>query len=212
MAIEWIKTQGTVAYPQALSVMEQRVADILNGAANEAVWFLEHPPLYTSGTGAKPQDLLSTHDFPVYDAGRGGQYTYHGPGQRVVYIMLDLRKRGRDIRKFIATLEDIIIEPLGIFGITAERRDGRVGVWVRHTDGSEDKIAAIGVRVRRWVSFHGISVNIQPNLDHYGGIIPCGIQDHGVTSFEELGLNISMTDFDDAFQDVFERHFKSEAF
>jgi len=209
MAIEWIKTQGSIAYPQALAIMEDRVAKILDGTADEAVWLLEHPPLYTSGTGAKPQDLLSSHNFPVFDAGRGGQYTYHGPGQRVAYIMLDLRKRGRDIRKFVATLEDVVIETLGVFGIAGERREGRVGVWVTNQDGSEDKIAAIGVRVRRWVSFHGIAVNIHPDLSHYGGIIPCGIQDHGVTSFENLGLNASMTDFDEAFQDIFEQHFNA---
>lgn len=207
MAIEWIKTQGPIAYPKAMEFMEQRVADILANQADEAVWLLEHPPLYTSGTGAQPQDLLSTHQFPVFDAGRGGQYTYHGPGQRVVYIMLDLRKRGRDIRKFIATLENVIIESLAVFGIKGEKRDGRVGVWVAHGDGSEDKIAAIGVRVRRWVSFHGISINIHPDLSHYGGIIPCGIQEHGVTSFEKLGLSTSLTDFDEAFHDIFERHF-----
>jgi lipoyl(octanoyl) transferase len=209
MAIEWIKTQGGVPYEQAIRMMEQRVADIIEGRADEAVWLLEHPPLYTSGTGARPQDLINTDNFPVFDAGRGGQYTYHGPGQRVAYVMLDLRKRGKDIRKFIATLENVIIDTLAVFGVKGERREGRVGVWVQNPDGSEDKIAAIGVRVRRWVSFHGISINIDPDLSHYDGIIPCGIRDHGVTSLKKLGIPVDTTQVDEIFQDIFEQNFPS---
>ncbi|MGD8326496.1 MAG: lipoyl(octanoyl) transferase LipB [Sphingomonadales bacterium] len=209
MAIEWIKTQGGVSYEQAIRMMEQRVADIIEGRADEAVWLLEHPPLYTSGTGARPQDLINTDNFPVFDAGRGGQYTYHGPGQRVAYVMLDLRKRGKDIRKFIATLENVIIDTLAVFGVKGERREGRVGVWVQNPDGSEDKIAAIGVRVRRWVSFHGISINIDPDLSHYDGIIPCGIRDHGVTSLKKLGIPVDTTQVDEIFQDIFEQNFPS---
>lgn len=209
MAIEWIKTQGGVPYDQAIRTMEQRVADIIEGRADEAVWLLEHPPLYTSGTGARAEDLINKDNFPVFDAGRGGQYTYHGPGQRVAYVMLDLRKRGKDIRKFIATLENVIIETLAVFGVKGERREGRVGVWIQNPDGSEDKIAAIGVRVRRWVSFHGISINIDPDLSHYGGIIPCGIREHGVTSLKKLGIPVDATQVDEIFQDIFEQNFPS---
>lgn len=204
MSVEWITTSKPVAYPDALSKMDQRVADIIEQKADEAIWLLEHPPLYTAGTGAQEHDLLNRDQFPVFEAGRGGQFTYHGPGQRVAYTMLDLRKRGKDIRQFIHNLEETIIRALETFGIKGERREGRVGVWVFIENGQEAKIAAIGVRVRRWVSFHGVSININPDLRHYEGIIPCGIQKHGVTSMEQLGCHITMDDFDTAFQSSFE--------
>jgi lipoyl(octanoyl) transferase len=203
-----MKTQGQtsifgfsskpVPYPEALAHMEARVAAIASGEGQEQVWFLEHPPLYTSGTSAKPEDLLNPGDFPVYAAGRGGEYTYHGPGQRVAYVMLDLNKRGRDLRGFVKSLEGWIIAALGDFGLKGEVRDGRIGVWVPIAGGSEAKIAAIGIRVRKWVSFHGISLNVAPNLQHFEGIVPCGIRDFGVTSLADLGLEVSMDDVDAA--------------
>ncbi|SJZ35131.1 lipoyl(octanoyl) transferase [Enhydrobacter aerosaccus] len=191
--------------------MEARVADIHNGRASELLWLLEHPPLYTAGTSAKTADLLEPSRFPVHVAGRGGQYTYHGPGQRVVYTMLDLRARQRDVRRFVFDLEEWTIRTIARFGITAERRQGRVGVWVARPDkpplpdGStrEDKIAAIGVRIRHWVSFHGISINVEPDLSHYDGIVPCGISGHGVTSLVDLGLPVTMADLDAALADTF---------
>ncbi len=175
--------------------MEQRVADIRSGKSKELVWLLEHPPLYTSGTSADANDLIAPNRFPVYEAGRGGQYTYHGPGQRVVYVLLDLKKRKSDIRAFVLDLEDWIIDLLAQYQIKGEKREGRVGVWVDRGH-REDKIAAIGVRVRRWVSFHGISVNVDPDLTHYEGIVPCGIADHGVTSLTDLGIPVSMEEVD----------------
>jgi lipoyl(octanoyl) transferase len=190
--------------------MRARAAAIADGHAGELVWLVEHPPLYTAGTSARIEDLLQPHRFPVYDAGRGGQYTYHGPGQRVVYTMLDLRERGRDIRALVRALEGWIIDTLAQFNVAGERRDGRVGVWVRRPDkgpGSEDKIAAIGVRVSRWVSFHGISLNISPDLAHYGGIVPCGIADQGVTSLEDLGQIVAMEEADAALRASFEARF-----
>ena len=180
--------------------MEQRVADIHAGKAPELVWFLEHPPLYTAGTSAKSEDLLAADRFPIYDTGRGGQYTYHGPGQRVVYVMLDLTKRGRDVRKYVFKLEQWLIDTLAEFNVTAERREGRVGVWTTRSGDQgqtiEEKIGAIGVRVRKWVTFHGICLNVEPDLDHYGGIVPCGIAEHGVTSLVKLGRPVSMMDVD----------------
>jgi lipoyl(octanoyl) transferase len=176
--------------------MEERVAKINEGQANELVWLVEHPPLYTSGTSSKESDLLTPKRFPVYYAGRGGQYTYHGPGQRVVYVMLDLNKRSRDVRKYVADLERWIIESLAKFNVIGETREGRVGVWVERDGGREDKIAAIGVRVRKWVTFHGICINVEPNLSHYSGIVPCGISEHGVTSLVDLGLPVNMNDLD----------------
>ena len=189
--------------------MRARAAAIAAGEAGEAVWLLEHPPLYTAGTSAVPADLLSDR-FPVYDAGRGGQYTYHGPGQRVAYIMLDLRERGRDIRALVQSLEAWVIDTLAAYNIKAERRQGRVGVWVSRPDkglGREDKIAAIGVRVSKWVTFHGISLNVSPDLSHYDGIVPCGIADQGVTSFEDLGQLVSMPEVDSVLRTAFEAHF-----
>ncbi|PCI31734.1 MAG: lipoate-protein ligase B [Alphaproteobacteria bacterium] len=196
LPLEWKTTQGLTPYDEAMAVMEQRVADIHNGTASELVWFLEHPPLYTAGTSANPQDLVAPDRFPVHDVGRGGQYTYHGPGQRVVYVMLDLTKRGRDVRKYVFQLEQWIIDSLAEFTVIAERRDGRIGVWVTRDDGREEKIAAIGVRVRKWVSFHGICINVAPDLEHYSGIVPCGISEHGVASLESLGRSVTMADVD----------------
>ncbi|WP_210414135.1 lipoyl(octanoyl) transferase LipB [Luteithermobacter gelatinilyticus] len=196
--IEWDITDDLVPYEEALQRMEQRVQDIHDGTARELVWLLQHPPLYTAGTSADPIDLVDPDRFPVYAAGRGGQYTYHGPGQRVAYVMLDLRKRGRDVRKFVYDLEQWVINTLAEFNVTGERRPGRVGVWVDRGQGREDKIAAIGVRVRRWITFHGISLNVDPDLDHFSGIVPCGISEHGVTSLVDLGLPVTMHDVDAA--------------
>lgn len=190
--------------------MEARVAAIRAGRAAELVWLLEHPPLYTAGASAKPQDLLTPRRFPVYQAGRGGQYTYHGPGQRVAYVMLDLTRRKQDVRAFVHALEDWLIDTLAAFGVRGERRSDRVGVWVLRPDkgaGAEDKIAAIGIRVRRWVTFHGISLNVAPDLEHFSGIVPCGIRGHGVTSLADLGAPAAMGQVDAALRAAFERHF-----
>ena len=210
VAAEWIISTGEVPYPDALAGMKARAAAIAEGSAPEAVWLLEHPPLYTAGTSATAADLLVPNRFPVHEAGRGGQYTYHGPGQRVAYVMLDLRQRGRDVRCLVQGLEGWIIDTLAAFNIRGERREGRIGVWVRRPDKGpdrEDKIAAIGVRVSRWVSFHGIAINISPELSHFGGIVPCGISDQGVTSFEDLGHLVSMAEVDMALRAAFERRF-----
>ena len=209
---------GLQPYPETLAAMEARVAAIHAGTADEAVWLLEHPPLYTAGTSARPEDLTDPDRFPVFTAGRGGQYTYHGPGQRVAYVMLDLNRRGRDVRRFVAQLEAWIIAALAEFNVTGEIRDGRVGVWVRRPDKPplpdgtlrEDKIAAIGVKLRRWVSFHGVSVNLDPDLDHFGGIVPCGIRDHGVTSLVDLGLPVTMDDLDLALKRSFDTVFPTD--
>lgn len=214
-APEWRHLPGLSDYTATLAAMEARVAAIADGSAPEAIWLLEHPPLYTAGTSAQPEDLVEPDRFPVHVAGRGGQYTYHGPGQRVVYVMLDLNRRGRDVRRFVCKLEDWVIGTLGEFGIRGERRAGRVGVWVTRPDkppapdGSlrEDKIAAIGVKLRRWVSFHGISINLEPDLSHFDGIVPCGIRAHGVTSLVDLGLPVTMDDLDLALQRQFALHF-----
>lgn len=209
--VEWITTDGLTDYPQALAFMETRVAGIIDGTVDECVWLLEHPPLYTSGTSAKPDDLVDPDRFPVYDARRGGEYTYHGPGQRVVYVMLDVGKRGKDVRAFVKDLENWVIATLDTFNVKGEIREGRVGVWVQrpdkplHADGSlaEDKIAALGIRLRKWVSFHGLSINVEPDLGHFDGIVPCGIRDHGVTSLVDLGLPVSMDDLDVALKATF---------
>ena len=213
--VDWQHWDGTVPYETALAAMEARVAAIAAGTAPEAVWLLEHPALYTAGTSARAEDLTDPHRFPVHEVRRGGQYTYHGPGQRVVYTMLDLNLRGRDVRRFVCTLEDWVIAALGEFGVKGERRAGRVGVWVvrpdrpPNPDGSpaEDKIAAIGVKLRKWVSFHGLSINLEPDLDHFSGIVPCGIRGHGVTSLVDLGLPVTMADLDAALARTFPRHF-----
>ncbi len=212
---EWRISDGLVPYEEALAAMEARVAEIRAGSAGELIWLLEHPPLYTAGTSARAQDLLQPMRFPVHAAGRGGQYTYHGPGQRVIYTMLDLRARRQDVRRFVADLESWVLLTLARFNVRAERRDGRVGVWVTRPDkpalpdGSprEDKIAAIGVRIRHWVSFHGISINVEPELSHYAGIVPCGIAGHGVTSLADLGLTATMTDLDAALAETFDEVF-----
>jgi lipoyl(octanoyl) transferase len=213
--MEWRISEGLVPYPDALREMEARVEAIRHQGAPELVWLLEHPPLYTAGTSAQPGDLLQPDRFPVYATGRGGQYTYHGPGQRVAYAMLDLKNRGADVRRYVRDLEEWIIRTLARFNLKGERRKGRVGIWVAH-DGREDKIAAIGVRVRRWVTFHGISINVDPDLDHFGGIVPCGIHETdaaplGVTSLAALGYLISMPEFDMALRGAFEEVFGSAA-
>jgi lipoyl(octanoyl) transferase len=195
-APEWKFSNNLVPYEEAMQAMERRVADIHAGTAKELIWFLEHPALYTAGTSANKDDLLSPDRFPVYNVGRGGQYTYHGPGQRVVYVMLNLTKRGRDVRKYVTNLEQWVINSLSEFGIIGERREGRVGVWVVRENGKEEKVAAIGVRVRKWVTFHGICINVNPDLSHYTGIVPCGINAHGVTSLHGLGLDTRMAEMD----------------
>jgi len=196
-----------VPYEDALAQMEARAAAVAAGDAGEQVWLLEHPPLYTAGTSASVADLVDPDRFPVFKAGRGGQYTYHGPGQRVAYLMLDLRTRGRDVRCFVSGVEQLVIETLAEFGVSGERRDGRIGVWVVKPDGSEAKIAAIGIRIRRWVSFHGLSINVSPDLSHFSGIVPCGITDYGVTSLAELGVTASLADVDAALAQNFEALF-----
>ncbi len=204
---EWKISEGLTPYEDALALMEQRVADIRAGNASDLVWFVEHPPLYTAGTSSKDGDLLAPKRFPVYYAGRGGQYTYHGPGQRVVYVMLDLDKRGRDVRRYIADLERWIIDTLAEFNVHGETRDGRVGVWVERDGNREDKVAAIGVRIRKWVTFHGICINVEPDLSHYTGIVPCGISEHGVTSLVDLGLPVNMDDLDAALKRTWQKIF-----
>ena len=208
MTIEWKRSTEFVAYEDALATMEGRVADIRAGTAPEQIWLLEHPALYTAGTSAKAGDLLSA-EFPVYDTGRGGQYTYHGPGQRVAYVMLDLKQRqsSPDIKRYVCNLEQWIIDTLQEFDIKGERRQGRVGIWVVKPDGSEAKIAAIGVRVRHWVTYHGVSINLAPDLSHFNGIVPCGISDAGVTSFEDLGVKATMAELDEALQKNFSKIF-----
>ena len=207
MAVNWRVSGGLVPYPEAVAEMEARARAIAAGEAEELIWLLEHPPLYTAGTSANSADLVDPDRFDVFEAGRGGQYTYHGPGQRVAYVMMDLRKRGRDVSAFVRGLEQWIIDTLGEFEIKAERRCGRVGVWVEHGDGREEKIAAIGIRLKKWVSFHGISINVDPDLSHFGGIVPCGIAEHGVTSFSALGQDIKMAQLDDKLRQNFETIF-----
>ncbi len=201
--VEWRTGAGFVPYPEAVDFMEARVAAIHAGEAAEMVWLLEHPPLYTAGTSASESDLLTPNRFPVYASGRGGQYTYHGPGQRVAYVMLDLNARGRDVRVYVHTLEEWIIRTLARFGVTGERRDDRVGIWVAGPGGREDKIAAIGVRIRRWITFHGIALNVSPDLEHFTGIVPCGISAHGVTSLAALGIDASLTEVDAVMRETF---------
>ncbi len=213
--VEWHRSEGFVPYLTAVAAMEARAERIAAGEAPEAIWLLEHPPLYTAGTSAKPADLTDPDRFPVYPSKRGGQYTYHGPGQRVVYVMLDVGKRGRDVRRFVKDLEEWVIATLGEFNVTGEIREGRVGVWVARDDKpltvtgqrAEDKIAAIGIRLRKWISFHGISINVEPDLDHFTGIVPCGITEHGVTSLVDLGLPVGMDDLDVALQRCFVQTF-----
>ncbi len=213
--VRWRIAEGLVPYEVAVETMEREVAAIAAGEADELVWLVEHPPLYTAGTSADAADLVMPDRFPVYATGRGGEYTYHGPGQRVVYVMLDLKRRRQDVRAFVAALEDLVIRTLSSMNVTGERREDRVGVWVRRPDKAplpdgtpaEDKIAAIGIRLRRWVSFHGLSLNVEPDLDHFGGIVPCGIRGHGVTSLVDLGLPVMMEDADMRLRDAFEAVF-----
>jgi len=211
--VEWIISDGLTDYAEALSFMETRVDAISRGEAEECIWLLEHPPLYTAGTSAKSSDLIDPDRFPVFEARRGGEYTYHGPGQRVAYVMLDVAKRGRDVRQFVKDLETWVITTLDTFNVKGEIREGRVGVWVQRpekplqADGNpaEDKIAALGIRLRKWVSFHGMSINVDPDLSHFEGIVPCGITDHGVTSLVGLGLPVTMNDLDVALRQTFDR-------
>ena len=217
--VDWIVTGGLTPYEEAVAAMEARVEAILAGTAPEAAWLVEHPPLYTAGTSARVEDLREPDRFPVHRARRGGQYTYHGPGQRVAYLMLDLGRRGRDVRRFVHDVEAWVIEALAAFAVRAETRPGRVGVWVPRPerpplpDGTarEDKIAAIGIRLRRWVSFHGVAINVEPDLAHYGGIVPCGVAGHGVTSLVDLGLPVTMADLDAALLAAFEEAFGEAA-
>lgn len=213
--VEWKISDGLTDYDAACAFMEARAAAIAAGEADECIWLVEHPPLYTAGTSAKPADLVSPNRFPVYETKRGGQYTYHGPGQRVAYVMLDVGKRGHDVRRFVQQLEEWVIATLGDFNVTGEIRDGRVGVWVQRPEKprtitgavTEDKIAAIGIRLRKWISFHGVSINVDPDLDHFSGIVPCGITEHGVTSLVDLGLPVTMDDLDLALRANFEKVF-----
>lgn len=213
-APEWRISDVPVPYEEAVREMEERVAAIAEGRAPELVWLLEHPPLYTAGTSAEERDLVDPERFPVFQTGRGGQYTYHGPGQRVAYVMLDLKRRKPDVREFVGDLEKWLIATLAEFNVTGELRQGRVGVWVRRPDkgfNSEDKIAAIGVRIRKWVTFHGVSLNVDPDLDHFTGIVPCGISQHGVTSLADLGITAAMSDVDIALKRTFAEVFGRSA-
>jgi lipoyl(octanoyl) transferase len=211
LPVEWRTAEGLVSYEEGLAVMQARVAAIVAGTAPELVWLIEHPPLYTAGTSAKAEELIEAR-FPVHVTGRGGQYTYHGPGQRVVYVMLDLKRRGGDLRRFVVTLEEWVIRTLAAFGVTGERREDRIGVWVRRPDKGpeyEDKIAAIGIRVQRWVSLHGLALNVAPDLSHFAGIVPCGVREqrYGVTSLADLGVQVTMEQVDAALRREFERLF-----
>jgi lipoyl(octanoyl) transferase len=205
-SVRWDIAAGLVPYGEAVARMEREVKAIVAGEAEELVWLLEHPPLYTAGTSAKGSDLLLPSRFPVHATGRGGQYTYHGPGQRVAYVMLDLKRRGQDVRAFVAALEEWLIATLDSFNVKGERREDLVGVWVRR-ETREDKIAAIGIRMRHWVSFHGISLNVDPDLSHFDGIVPCGVSEHGVTSLVDLGLPVTMADADVALKSAFQKLF-----
>ena len=213
--VQWEISDGEVDYNSALEKMDNYVQKIISGEADERIWLLEHPSLYTAGTSADKKDLVEPNRFPVFETKRGGQYTYHGPGQRVVYVMLDLNKRGKDIKKFVENLEAWIIYTLAEFNVVGQSRSGRVGIWVERPDKpkningliKEEKIAAIGVRLKKWVTFHGLSINVDPNLSHFQGIVPCGIKEHGVTSLVDLGLPISMTDLDIALTKSFSKVF-----
>ncbi len=209
-SVEWRISTTPVGYLDAIEQMEQRVSAIRAGTSAECVWLLEHPPSYTAGTSATNSDLIHPDRFPVYATGRGGQYTYHGPGQRIAYVMLDLNKRGKDVRAYVCSLENWVTDVLSQFGITGERRKDRVGVWVRRLElglDREDKIAAIGVRVRRWVTYHGVALNVCPDLEHYSGIVPCGVSEHGVTSLADLGKKLAMDEVDAALRTSFNTHF-----
>jgi lipoyl(octanoyl) transferase len=208
--VAWTIADAPVVYPDGVAAMEARVAGILAGNEAEQVWLVEHPPLYTAGTSARDDDLLAPDRFPVFRVGRGGQYTYHGPGQRVAYVMLDLNRRTPDLRLYVSTLEQWIINTLAAFNIKAGRRKDAVGIWVPRSDqgpGREDKIAAIGIRIRRWVTFHGVALNVEPDLDHFSGIVPCGVRSQGVTSLADLGIVVSMAEVDAVLRREFEALF-----
>ena len=213
--VEWEISDGQVDYDLALEKMDKHVQKIISGDADERIWFLEHPSIYTAGTSANKKDLVEPNRFPVFKTKRGGQYAYHGPGQRVVYVMLDLNKRGKDIKQFVKNLEAWIIHALAEFNVVGQSRNGRIGIWVERSDKpkskdgrlKEEKIAAIGVRVRRWITFHGLSINVDPDLSHFQGIVPCGIEEHGVTSLIDLGLPVSVTDLDIALKKSFSKVF-----
>lgn len=215
--VEWVVTDGLIPYPDAVAEMEARAAAIAEGRAAERIWLVEHPPLYTAGTSAKTADLLSPDRFPVFQTGRGGEFTYHGPGQRVVYVMLDLKRRQPDVRRYVAALEGWLIDSLWQMHVRGERREDRVGVWVRRPDkpalpdgtGREDKIAAIGIRIRRWVTFHGLAINVDPDLSHFDGIVPCGVVGHGVTSLVDLGRLVTLPDVDVILKERFAHWFGS---
>ncbi|MEP0320858.1 lipoyl(octanoyl) transferase LipB [Bauldia litoralis] len=212
--IEWRIAEAPVVYPDAVAAMEERVAAIRNDGAPERVWLVEHPPLYTAGTSADPKDLLEPDRFPVFQTGRGGQYTYHGPGQRIAYAMLDLNRRQPDLRRYVRTLEEWVIRTLAAFNVRGERREDRIGVWVARPEkgvGAEDKIAAIGIRIRRWVTFHGIALNVDPVLENFSGIVPCGVQGHGVTSLVDLGIPVTMPEVDAVMRREFEALFGETA-
>lgn len=217
--VEWITSDSLVSYEEATRFMEERAEAIARGEAEECIWLLEHPPLYTAGTSARPEDLTDPDRFPVHVTKRGGQYTYHGPGQRVIYVMLNVAERGKDVRCFVRQLERWVILALEEFNVTGHIRDGRVGVWVERPEKpltpsgavAEDKIAAIGIRLRKWVSFHGISINVEPDLSHFGGIVPCGISEHGTTSLVDLGLPVALADLDVALRRTFEVAFAEDA-
>lgn len=203
--VEWRQTSKPISYPEALKHMEDHVESLSQGRAPEQVWCLEHPPLYTAGTSANPTDLLDAQSFPVYSTGRGGQFTYHGPGQRVAYVMIDLAKRKKDIKAYVNALEEWIIKTLQPLGIKGERRVGRVGIWVASSQGDK-KIAAIGVRVRKWITYHGIALNVCPNLHHFSGIIPCGLPQFGVTSLQQLGIDMAVKDIDHLLQRAWQQN------
>ena len=209
-AVEWRTSDALVPYPEALAAMEQRVVGIRDRGEPELVWLLEHPPLYTAGTSAAADELLDPARFPVYSAGRGGRYTYHGPGQRIAYVQLDLKRRGGDIRRYVHQLEELAIRTLAGFGVQCERRPGRIGIWVVLPGGQEAKIGAIGVRVRRWVSYHGLAINLCPQLEHFAGIVPCGISEYGVTSLHALGVPASFEELDAALRASFAQVFEKE--
>lgn len=205
--MEWKTTKSLIEYSDAIAFMEKRIAQIHKSQATEMVWLLEHPPIYTAGTSAASHELINSDNLPVYVTGRGGKYTYHGPGQRVVYLMLDLKNRGQDIRKYVANLENWLIASLAEIGLSSTKKEGKVGIWTKSINNEDVKIAALGIRVRKWVAYHGVAINVKPNINHYKGIIPCGISEFGVTSLQELGYNLSLEDLDLILKEKFNEFF-----